>query len=422
MTVARGRVWLRVAAGLAACAACSPRAAELRLKASSQASPVPAGARVPELARLPGGGVLLSWLAPLDGGGYRFELAVGRGASWSAPRRVAEGQDLTMSAADLPGVAAFSAGALLAHWGVRDPASRDPYAQKVTLAVSADEGRTWSAPFIPHRDGVAGDHAFVSTFPVGPGLGLVWLDGRRQRYAPPEPARGEGQWLGSVGLYSTTVGSSGELGPETAVDPVTCECCPTAAAVGSRGPIVAYRNRSGPDEGEGLRYDQDAVRDIYVVRLDRGHWTAPQRVHADNWVFNGCPDNGPAVAADGERVAVAWWTAVDNQGAVKLAFSKDGGATFGPAIRVDEGLGLGQVTVAAVRAGAVVGWLEGGETRARLVGADGRKGPVLSLGRAAPHSRLPRWLPDGDEVIAAWSESPDSGNEASVRLARLQIE
>jgi hypothetical protein len=87
-------------------------------------------------------------------------------------------------------------------------------------------------------------------------------------------------------------------------------------------------------------------------------------VHADNWVFNGGPDNGPAVDAVDDHVAVAWWTAAGGGAHVSVAFSKDAGDSFGPAIRIDRSRGEGQVTVAIVDQGhgAIVGWLEGRET------------------------------------------------------------
>jgi hypothetical protein len=49
---------------------------------------------------------------------------------------------------------------------------------------------------------------------------------------------------------------------EALVDDRVCECCPTAAAVPSSGPIVAFCNRT-----------TDEIRDIYVSRLVGGKWT-----------------------------------------------------------------------------------------------------------------------------------------------------
>ena len=71
----------------------------------------------------------------------------------------------------------------------------------------------------------------------------------------------------------------------------------TAVAMTARGPLLAYRDR-GDDE----------VRDIAVTRLENGGWTAPKPVHADGWKIDACPVAGPALAAAGDTVAVAWYS------------------------------------------------------------------------------------------------------------------
>src|SRR5687768_4809384 len=99
----------------------------------------------------------------------------------------------------------------------------------------------------------------------------------------------------SMTLRYATIDANGNLADETQLDERVCECCQTSAAVTSAGPIAVYRDRSATE-----------VRDIYIVRQVNGSWTSPQPVYADNWQINGCPVNGPSVAADGSRVAVAW--------------------------------------------------------------------------------------------------------------------
>ena len=40
-------------------------------------------------------------------------------------------------------------------------------------------------------------------------------------------------------------------------------------------------------------------------------------------MVEGCPANGPAVAADGSKVAVAWFSSIAETPRVKIAFSQD---------------------------------------------------------------------------------------------------
>jgi hypothetical protein len=170
-----------------------------------------------------------------------------------------------------------------------------------------------------------------------------------------------------------------------------------------------------------VRTDRATVRDIYITRLSGGKWTKPHLVHADNWVINACPDNGPAVDAAGNSVAVAWWTRANDQPQVLVAFSSNAGDTFGRAIRVDAGNAEGQVTVTLLPEGkgAVVGWLEEGQTWARFVSAAGHTGPVAVLGPSPRHSRLPTWIVRGGEVVAVWTAKVSESRQ--VRIAQLTL-
>jgi hypothetical protein len=124
-------------------------------------------------------------------------------------------------------------------------------------------------------------------------------------------------------LRYAAIDAEGHVSDEALLDERVCECRQTSAALTSGGPVVVYRDRSGTE-----------VRDIYIVRQQGGGWSAPRPVYADNWEINGCPVNGPSVAADGRRVAVAWYTGAGDTPRVKVAFSEDAGATFGGPVAV----------------------------------------------------------------------------------------
>ena len=63
--------------------------------------------------------------------------------------------------------------------------------------------------------------------------------------------------------------------------------------------------------------------------------------------------NGPAVAADDQRTAVAWFTGADG-GSVKLVFAD--GESFGAPVIVDAEQPPGRVDPALVDGGAIVSW------------------------------------------------------------------
>jgi hypothetical protein len=349
------------------------------------ASPAPAGSAEPNLVAGPDG-VWLSWLERRGGDRHALRFARWDGAGWSEPGQVMERGGLFVNWADFPSMAVLSDGTLAAHWLERNgPRSYD---YDVRVALSRDGGATWSDDIVPHRDGVQAEHGFVSMLPVDGGLGVVWLDGRETLHDRP------------MTLRFTTLSGDGGLGDDVLLDGSVCDCCQTAAVRTPDGLVVAYRGRT---EGE--------VRDIRVVRRTGDGWSAPRKVHEDGWVINACPVNGPALAADGDLVAVAWLTGAPPEPRVLAAFSRDGGASFGPPVRVDDGQGMGRVAVTMLDGGeALVTWLEragaGAEIRTRRVRGDGGAGPSAPLAAtaAARASGFPRVARLGDTLLFAWTE------------------
>jgi hypothetical protein len=224
-------------------------------------------------------------------------------------------------------------------------------------------------------------------------------------------------------LITTTIGTDNSLGSEVGVDDRVCDCCQTAVAIAAGGPVVVYRDRS-----------TDEIRDVYAVRYVDGRWTAPRPVHADGWRIAACPVNGPAVAADGDRVVVAWFTAAGDTARVRVAFSDDGGSTFSSPTRVDNGSPAGRVDVALQADGsALVSWLErtvipgaqgggeGAEVRVRRVRSDGSLAQWATVARSsvARASGFPQMVATArGEVFFAWTAP---GNPASIRVARAVL-
>ena len=379
--------------GTAADAVPSPLAQPVAL-----ANPAAAGSMTPFLHADDRGVVRMSWLEPADTG-HALRFAELNGTTWSEPRTIAQSTQWFVNWADFPSLLSLSDGTLAAHWLERE--GPGTYAYGVRIAVSNDGGATWSPAVTPHRDGKLVEHGFVSMFPVSDGFGAVWLDGRNM--AGSEGAGGHGMGA-DMTLRATTIEAGGALGEERLVDDRTCECCQTDVAVAAGRPVLVYRDRS-PDE----------VRDIAISRYEDGGWTAPRTVHADGWNILACPVNGPAIAADGDRIAVAWFTAAQDTPRVRIAFSTDGGDTFGAPVRVDEGDPAGRVDVLLLDGGdALVSWLEHGEpatVRIRHIAADGRPGPSTIVAETSGEraSGFPRMARTAAGVLFAWTVPGEPG-------------
>jgi hypothetical protein len=401
---------LALGLGLAGCGGSDDESppAESPAKVSVLPSPAAPGSGEPNLSVGPDGRVYLSWIEPGPDSTHALRFSTLEGDAWSAPRTIAQGGDWFVNWADFPSLTPMANGRMAAHWLQKSGGGK--YAYDVRVAVSGDGGATWSQGVVPHRDGTASEHGFVSMWPAGDSLALVWLDGRKYGASEDEhDAKNE------MTLQYTTVAHDGRPAPERELDGRVCDCCQTGAAVTASGPIVVYRDRS-PDE----------IRDIYYTRRVNGAWTPGRPVHADGWKIDACPVNGPQAAADGNRVAVAWYTAARDSQKVLVAFSNDAGATFGPPVRVDGGNPEGRVDVLMLDGGgALVSWMErgaekGAEVRVRRVEANGRVGTprVVASSTATRSSGFPRMVRAGNDLVMAWTAA---GEPSTVNAARMPL-
>ncbi|HKY03953.1 MAG TPA: sialidase family protein [Blastocatellia bacterium] len=372
-------------------------------------SPARAGSGQPNLYVSADGLLYLSWIEVVEGKGHAVRFAARKGGIWSEPRTIIESADLLVNWADFPSLVALPGGELVAHWPVKgDPGT---HASSIRISRSTDGGKTWSKPVIPHSDKSMVEHGFVSMVALPDGrVAALWLDGRNKK---PDPHGGHAS-TGDTNLRYTVVGAGGQASEDMLIDPRVCDCCPTSAALTSEGPVAVYRDRS-----------EKELRDISIVRLVKGRWTDPRPVSTDGWEIHGCPVNGPSVAADGRRVAVAWFTAPKEKSRVKIAFSNDAGATFGGPIQVDDATPAGRVDISMLPDGsALVSWLErterGGEIKVRRVKADGsRSAPVtVAESNALRVTGVPQIVRAGNEVFFAWTEP---GTPSSVRVAVAKI-
>jgi len=373
-----------------------------RLRSSDP--PAGAGSLAPHLAGS-GGRIVLSWVETDATGGPALRFATREGDGWGQPRTVVRDRALAADAVDVPSVVPLAGGGFAAHWSVKRHEST--HARDLLVAVSRD-GSTWSAPSRPHRDDTDSEHGMASIVPAaeGEGFSIVWLDGRAGELT--EDGRG------GTALYASE--SDGrQFSAETLLDPRVCDCCKTSAALAPSGPIVAYRDRA---EGE--------RRDISLVTRASGGWSAPRAVHDDGWSLTACPTNGPSVAAQGDRVAVAWFTGARSTPSVWAATSGDAGATLSAPVRVDGGSPSGRVEVAMLDDGsAAVVWLEKlgerGEVRVRRVAPDGVAAPPVtvattSASRASGYPRIAAL--SGHRVLVAWTEI---GTGSRVRVSVVEL-
>jgi hypothetical protein len=388
-----------LAAGGCVLAACNPERATDRPAFRTDVVPFPggAGSAQPRLSVGVDGAPVLSWLEPA-GDATVLRYATFASGVFAAPHEITRGDDLMVNWADVPSVQPITSDVWAAHWLKLDPDS--PGAYHIATAVSGDGGHAWTAPVQLNDDSAMTEHGFAELFAWNGAIAAFWLDGR----ALAEWSFDKPDALLGTSLRIARLDYSGAVVAREIVDELVCDCCAPSHALTSSGPVVAYRDRTAEE-----------LRDIVVRRFADGRWQDAVPAGVDNWYIEGCPVNGPKIAAAGDQVGVAWFTAAGDSPRVQFAVSTDGAASFGPAIELDGAGSFGQVGLLLDADGvAIVSWWRaapggGTDLALRTILEDGALGEL----RVVAHSSsgqpvdVPQLVAVGDDVLVAWTSLDD---------------
>ena len=370
-------------------------------------NPAAPGSITPNETETPDGQVLLSWLEP-DNDGQALRFAIRGSRQWSAPQTVVARKNFDKYAEAPPWVLSLPDRSLLAVWSEQLPKGKSEWVGNyLYTSASADHGKTWSQPAIVHSDRTDGEHSFASMAVRDDSHAtVIWLDSRD--YESRHTYR----------LMSAVIASSGAVSDEQTVDDDVCTCCPTSLVKTGKGCLAAYRNHA-----------RDEIRDIYTVREETGKWLTGKSLNNDGWHINGCPVNGAALAQRENEVAVAWYTGIEENASLQVAFSNDGGATFPTIRKIDaaraEGQPIGRPATALLSSGnALVAWITRANGTSRLVAAQvssrDSKFHRVELARGTTNSLgYPRMQLIGSEALLSWGGTGES-KQVSTALLRAQ--
>lgn len=346
----------------------------------------------------------MSWVAPREEG-HALKFGLLHDGRWVKSGEVSHGLNWFVNWADYPSVVAIDEKFWVAHWLVKQKGGKT-FDYDVRLAISDNAGDTWREIGSPHRDGTASEHGFVTIFKDANAAGVIWLDGRD--YLKKDERAHFPERSGNFNLRYTRIGRDGSMGAETIVDANTCTCCWTSVAVTEKGAVAVWRSRTNHE-----------IRDNRVALMRAGKWTTSTPLGDEGWMIEGCPVNGPSVAASGHDVVAAWFTAQGDRPRVRASFSLNDGETFGVPIEIDDMAPLGRIGLGwKDNQTAVISWMTAASqdkksTLAfRIIKKDGTLGSIkraleLSPGR---DTGVPQIITNEEGVFLAWTDAaPDYG-------------
>ena len=336
--------------------------------------------------------LLMSWIQNKDSI-VSLKYSKFNGINWTAPTEIISGSDWFVNWADFPAIADNN-GSILTN--ILKKSAEGTYTYDIHLQLYSKQKNTWKNNILLNQDGIKSEHGFVSMLPYNnDSFFVTWLDGRTLVGVPKENEQ--------MTLRAAFIDAEGEISNDILLDDKTCECCNTAATMTANGPVVAYRDRSDTE-----------IRDISIVRFVNGNWTAPKNVYQDHWEIPGCPVNGPAIDSFNDAVALAWFTAENDNPRIQVSFSENQGETFGLQYRVDNGNAIGRVDVVMIdQNNAVVSWMEpdGIDTLIQIlkVSSNGEKNMPITITktRSERSSGFPQLEVVGDKLYVAWTSLED---------------
>lgn len=413
----RALVVMTLAAGLAGCqgegkgkgTALTSTAIELPALAATAQSADPAVVVDPS-----SGDLLMTWVGG-DANAWTlyFARSSDAGRSWSPAMPVAGGPaapgEVHPHAESSPKLVAGPRGMLGVVWPNRIvvPGRKWPAAM-MRFARSADGGKTWT-PAITLNDDTTGTptgHQFHGAALTGDsGLVVAWLDERGR----PEHSSDATIFLVSSPDFGATWGAN------TQAWGAVCPCCKIALARRPDGEITATWRGHFPGD----------VRDIVTANLTPSA-TESKRVHADNWVYPGCPHTGPAIATGTDNVShIIWYTGkpdgagifyaqVDSMGTTRHRVPLISGGTLPPT----------HASIVALPDGGALVAYDLGRDAARVISVTrmARDGTPLTTQElpASADGKYPQLTLLGDTAaVVAWTSA--AGEKSQVRAARIAL-
>ena len=247
---------------------------------------------------------------------------------WNSPSLINSSTDWFVNWADFPRITTNNQKGISVHF--LEKSSSETYSYDIKVMNSKDEGNSWNNPMKLHNDNTKTEHGFVSTVNYNNNFLSTYLDGRQN-----ELAKENKNLKPQMTLRATSYNIDGVILMDELIDNKVCDCCQTDIALTSdNSPITVYRDRSNNE-----------TRDIYYSYYKNSKWSNPLPVFNDNWIIGGCPVNGPAISTFNNSSSLIWYTEIDGESKIKIAFTDDITKGFDDPILINANNPLGRVDI-----------------------------------------------------------------------------
>jgi hypothetical protein len=335
------------------------------------------------------------WIASkesVDGGAYvTLQMSEDLGKTWSAPKRVQHTPEPLAADGEARPKLAF---------GTRDeiyitytkPLSK-PYTGDVRFVRSVDGGKTFSAPVTVHANRDVITHRFDSiSVDKGGRIYVTWIDKRDLEGAK---ARGE-KYAGAAVYYAVSDDAGKSFRGDYKIADHSCECCRIALVPNPQGGTVALWRHV---------FDGD-TRDHALAELHPdGKVPAVQRATFDEWKINACPHHGPSMAftPDGRRHQV-WFNVKQGEGGVFYASAGPDGALGQPQRLGSEQAAHADLATEGNRVAIAWKQFDGKSTAiiARVSDDGGRTWRETEVARTKGNSDQPRVAAGKPGIVLVW--------------------
>lgn len=229
------------------------------------------------------------WRATVNQGAIELAVSADFGQQFSAPFKVnPQPEAIAADGENRPQLAFGPQGEIAVGWVQSLP---QPFSGHARFSWSKDGGRSWSAVQTINDDPAPISHRFLALDWGSQGLTAVWLDGRDKA-----AARDKLRDYSGAAVYSARFDPvAGRFGANLRLADHSCECCRTVLAHDPDGTPVELWRHVFPG----------GIRDHAILRLDGV--AALQRASFDQWKIDACPHHGPGMSIDEAGVRHLVW-------------------------------------------------------------------------------------------------------------------